>query len=394
MPRVVAYIPYLDEKPSGMQRFASEMVRALRRHGVDLTVVVGECHGRPAWLREVDHRVVFSGRWASRVPRPLVALARVAWLQTVLPFVVEKGAVVLLLAHETAPFPLVDQVAVVHDLTDYKPYSGRASLGTAVRNKLWRAGLLRSEAVVAISRATRRDLVEVLDLNAGRVSVVYEGVDRARFVPPDRPSDGDRQLAEAGRARPFLLYVGTLDPHKNVPFLLRVYQGLLDEGHEVDLVLAGRYSAEQADAHARTLSDQARRGVRWAGFVSDAALAELLAASAAFVFPSRNEGFGLAAAEAMACGAAVVSSDAGSLREVVAAGGVLLSPDDLEGWVSTLGRVLTHADYRDELGARARARADAFSWDRAAASYADVIAAVQRRIASPPAGGASEGRDA
>ena len=391
MPRVVAYIPYLDEKPSGMQRFASETVRALHRHDVDLAVIVGECHGRPAWLDGVTHRVVFSGRWVRRAPRPLVALARVAWLQVALPFEVGEGDVVLLLAHETAPFPLVDQVAVVHDLTDYKPYSGRASVGTAVRNALWRTGLLRSKAVVAISRATRQDLVEILDVDPARVRVIYEGVDRTRFAPLDRPSSGDRQLPERP-ARPFLLYVGTLDPHKNVPFLLRVYQRLLDEGSDVDLVLAGRYSTSQAEAHARTLSDQARRGVRWLGFVDDDTLAGLLAASTAFVFPSRNEGFGLAAAEAMACGAAVVSSDAGSLREVVATGGVLLSPDDLEGWVSVVRRVLASDDYRDELRARARARADAFSWDRAAAAYADVVAAVRRPGALPPVGAAD--RDA
>ena len=143
--------------------------------------------------------------------------------------------------------------------------------------------------------------------------------------------------------------------------------------------MPGRYTPAQAGALVADLPAEARAGVRWAGFVDDAALAGLLGTCAAFVFPSRNEGFGLAAAEAMACGAPVVSSNAGSLAEVVGGGGVLLSPDDAEAWTATLARVLTDADFRADLSRRALARSDAFSWDRAADAYARILA----RLAAP-----------
>ena len=361
------YVPYVDDQATGVQRFASEMVRALRRVGLDAELVVGERHGAPPWLDGVPHRVAL-GRWASRVPRPVSALARAAWLQAVFPFVAGRGATLISLAHELAPFPAVRQVAVVHDLTDYKAYAERGGLGTRVRNLLWHLGLKRSAAVVAISEATRRDLVDVLGVNGA--TVVYEGVDRSRFSPAAGESS---EATVAAADRPFLLYVGTLDPHKNVPFLMGVYQALIERGHVVDLVLAGRHRPEQVQPLTAELSGAARAGVRWAGFVDDAQLARLLATCAAFVFPSRNEGFGLAAAEAMACGAPVVSSDAGSLAEVVGAGGLLLSPDDGPGWVAALDRILTDPAHRDDLAARALARAEAFSWDRAAEAYRALI---------------------
>jgi len=262
----------------------------------------------------------------------------------------------------------------VHDLTDFKAYAGRNGTLSRVRNRLWQTGLNRSDVVIAISEATRHDLAATLGISGSRVRVVYEGVDQERFTP------GGPGVATAP---PFLLYVGTLDAHKNVPFLLRIHAELVARGLDVELVLAGRHPRERVAALADALPEAVRERVRWAGFVDDAELVRLLRSCAAFVFPSLNEGFGLAVVEAMACGAPVVSSGAGSLEEVVGAGGLVLPPTDEGQWVGALERVLGDPSYREALVARAVTRAEAFSWDRAAASYRECLGGSAPRYRPP-----------
>lgn len=364
-PRTFVYLPYVDAEAAGMQRYASQMILALRRAGLNFELIIGELHGRPAWLGDLDFRVALPTR-AARLPRPIAALGRLLWLQ--LRFAAATGAsredIFLALGHELPSFPRTRQIAVAHDLTDFKAYSGRGSVATRARNRLWAAGLRRAETVIAISAATRADLVAQFDLASDRVEVVYEGVDAALFnarerVPTAPPS--------------YLLYAGTLDPHKNVPFLLEVFGRLRATFEDVQLKLVGRHDPDRRKALAEAMPAATARAVEFLGFVSDEALAELMRGCAAFVFPSRNEGFGLAPVEAMACGAPVLAADAGSLPEVVGDGGILLSPDDSRAWVDELAKLLSDDTYRAGLSARAIERAGLFSWDEAAQSYVKLI---------------------
>lgn len=358
------YLPYVDAEAAGMQRFASQMILALARARVPFRLVIGEAHGRPAWLDGLDHRVAIGAATANSLPRAAVAVARVAWLQLVFPRIARAGDTLLALGHELPPLPRIRQVAVVHDLTDFKPYAERGSTATRARNRLWKAGLQRAAAVIAISEATRRDLLDLFGLDPARVTVIHEGVDRALFRP-----------TAATASTRYLLYAGTLDPHKNVPFLLDVFARLKALVPDIRLKLVGRHDPARTATMRGSVPDAIRGDVQFVGFVSDETLAALMAGCAAFVFPSRNEGFGLAPAEAMACGAPVIAAAAGSLPEVVGNGGVLLSPDDAGAWVGELVRLLGDEAYRETLSARALARSDAFSWDAAAAAYAEVITA-------------------
>lgn len=361
------YLPYADESATGMGRFASEIIGALRRSGLEFTLLLGEVQGSPAWLRDIPHRLVFRPEAARRLPRFVVAIGRVVWLQFRFAHVAGRSATLLALAGELAPFPSFRQVGVAHDLTDLRAFAGRASLGVRVRNALWAAGLRRSLATIAISRATRRDVIDTFGLPPERVHVVYEGFDPGTFAPALPPN-----VAAAAETR-FLLYAGTLDPHKNLAFALKVFARLRAEGRPLKFRLVGRQPADRVAALLAAVPPDTRRDVRFEGFVSDARLADLMRGCAAFMFPSRNEGFGLAPVEAMACGAPVIAAAAGSLPEVVGEGGVLLDPDDVDGWTRHVGRVLDEPDYARELRARALARASLFSWDRAAAGYRMIL---------------------
>ena len=358
------YLPYVDEQGTGMQRFGSEMILALLRTGMPVRVLLGEVQGKPKWLEGVPHEVLIGPGAARRVPRPVTAVARLMWLQFLLPLRARGKATVLTLAdRDLATFPMFRQVAVVHDLTQARELRLHRSRARDARIRMWKTALRRSDRVIAISEATKRDLVESFGVDPARVDVVYEGYDPATFYPRTSEPQGT----------PYLLYAGTLAPNKNIPFLLRVFCTVRDAGSNVELQLAGRYPPERVAELMAAVPEQHRAAVKMIGFVSDQELGERMRGCTAFVFPSLSEGFGLAPVEAMACGAPVVSSEATSLKEVVGEGGVLLSPQDEQGWVDALTRVLASADHRRELSERALRRSTAFSWERAAQAYQAII---------------------
>jgi glycosyltransferase involved in cell wall biosynthesis len=251
------------------------------------------------------------------------------------------------------------QIAVAHDLTQLRNYAQRGGRIERLRQRLWIFGMKRSEKVIAISDATRRDLIETGGLREDRISVIYEGFDPLIFRPASQ---------EANPARPFLLYAGTLAPNKNLPFLLRAFV-TVREAQDVDLVLVGKQEPQAVATLLANIPERLRKSVEFRGFVTDEQLALLMQQCAAFVFPSLNEGFGLAVVEAMACGAPLISSNAGSLAEVVDRGGILLDPNDSDGWTAAIDRVLRDHRFRQELSARALERSSRFSWSEAAQAY-------------------------
>lgn len=360
--RVWVYLPYVDERAAGLQRYASQMILALQRAGLRFELIVGELHGRPDWLGQVPHRVILDAPIFARLPRSVSATLRLLRLQTMFLRARVGGGTLLALGHEALARPPMGQVAVAHDLTHLKTFSKHEPLSKRIRNRLWKSALERSRSIIAISHATRRDLIEVFGLDPDRIEVVYEGVDRGLFRPlVEEPANAAMV--------PYLLYAGTLQPHKNVGLLIEAYVRLRRDVEACDLKLAGNYTAEQVDALVAKIPAALRGDVHFVGFVSDEALAGLMRHCAGFVFPSRNEGFGLAPVEAMACGAPVLAADAGSLTEVIGDGGVLLSPDDVDVWHAEMLRLVREPDRRRALSERALRRSDIFSWDDAALSY-------------------------
>ena len=353
------YLPFVDERGAGMQRFGEEMIAALDREGFEFELLVGERLGRVAWLEARPHRLLLSPGLSARLPRGIAALIRLALVQQVLS---RPRQSVLALAHEVAIRPRGRQIAVVHDITWLKSFAPPRSRSTMMRDVLWRAGLKRSQ-VIAISKATRADVAAWAGVDAAAIPVVYEGFDPHLFYPG----------GEGKTDRPVLLYAGTLATHKNVPCILAAFARVRERGIDAVLKLVGRYEASQATTLLASVPERWHDDIDFAGFVSTEQLGNEMRACAAFLFPSRNEGFGLAPVEAMACGAPVLSSPGGSLAEVVAEGGLLLDPDNVEGWADAIATILTDGKAATTLRERARTRAEAFSWDRAARQYRAIM---------------------
>jgi len=265
-------------------------------------------------------------------------------------------------------------VAIVHDLAAFDALLQpnrrsmvieRVTLGLAVR---------RAAALIAVSRATADALCARFPAATGKVTVALEGVS-----PALAQAASEQELAALPPAG-FVLAVGTLEPRKNLPRLAAAYAALPAELRAAHpLVIAGRIGWRSGETLAAiaALGDQAVE----LGFVSDVALAELYRRCALLCYPSLGEGFGLPVLEAMAAGAAVVTSSVSSLPEVGGDAVAYVDPRSAESITAALRELLTDRARRLELGERARRRAREFSWERFAATVLAVLedAAALRR---------------
>ncbi len=223
-----------------------------------------------------------------------------------------------------------------------------------------------ADHIIAVSQTTRADLMAYFGLPSERISVVYEAASAVyRPLPPEVTRE---TLARLGLEPGYILFVGTWEPRKNLPMLLRAYARLLDRRLEVPpLVLAGRrgwlYQEILEWPHRLHIADR----LRWIEGPEDSTLAALYNGAAFLVFPSLYEGFGLPAVEAMACGTPVIVSDRGALPEVVGDAGMILPAEDELQWAAAMEALLEDAGAREQMRRKGLERAATFSWDRAAA---------------------------
>jgi glycosyltransferase involved in cell wall biosynthesis len=233
-----------------------------------------------------------------------------------------------------------------------------------------------ADFITADSENTRNELTTLLDAPPGRVEVVYGGVDD-RFQPIE-----NQELLEATRRKyglhfPFILYVGTIEPRKNLSRLLRAYTIMRNRGVKHRLVIAGGLGWLYQDVLREIEELSAEHEVAFLGRVADDDLPTLYSLGDVFVFPSLYEGFGLPPLEAMACGRPVVCSNTSSLPEVVGDAGLLVSPYDVEGLADAVQGLLENPELRAQLGGIGYDRAKRFTWQASAERMLEIY----RRLA-------------
>lgn len=269
-----------------------------------------------------------------------------------------------------APCPTVVSVMDLSFLTH--PQTHRPLNRTYLR-LLTKASCLRARRIIAISEWTRRDIVQHYAIDPWRVDAIPLAVDHARFRPLS--SDARRAFRTAhdvGERAVF--YLGSIEPRKNLTRLIEAFARLRAPAQLfIGGSLAWKYDETFAQVQRLGIGDR----VRMLGRVEPQDLSAWYSSCTAFAYPSLYEGFGFPPLEAMACGAAVVSSNASSLPEVVGDAGLLVEPTSIDALAAALARALDDETLRVNLQQRALARAAGFTWERVAAGTLAAYAAAQ-----------------
>ncbi len=347
----------------GLARYTASLCETLERAGVPFRLVVP----RHPWPVRVAHRLLRPLGWDVRTFFTTYPLAADLEMGVLTHLTAQQMATLLWLRPGLHPV-----VVTVHDIV---PYLTRRQRGMQAYGSIWERwldilatrALARADILIADSAYTRETVVQALGYPAECIRVVPLGVDHTLFRPRPVPPDFDARYGLDPRGR-YMLYVGSENPRKNLPFLLRAFARLRQALTDVRLIRVG---AVQYLPQARILQEQMERlglpdAVIHYPSVPDEDLALFYNRADLFVFPSLYEGFGLPALEAMACGTPVVCSDAASLPEVVGDAALRVSPSDEEGWAEAMRRALTDVSLREELRVRGLERARAFTWEQTA----------------------------
>jgi alpha-1,3-rhamnosyl/mannosyltransferase len=324
-----------------------------------------------------------SPRERNRWGAPLKALAKAAYrvhLQTV----ARWGRFDLYHEPNFVPFRThLPTVVTVHDLSVLLYPEWHPADRVRFHERHFRNGIRQADHVIVVSESVRREVIAELGLPPDRVTAVLNGIgDHYAPQPPDTVAAVQRALGLPPR---YFLAVGTIEPRKNVFTLLRAFCDLPAPVRETcPLVLAGGWGWK-SDPERELFENEARhRGAFHLGYVADGDLPGLYAGSAALLYPSYYEGFGLPPVEMLACGGAVVASTAAAVREVVGGHAELLDPHDLAGWRDAMHRIATD-DAINRLSCHGGiAHARQFTWDAAARRTLDVYRRVLGIASAPP----------
>ena len=358
----------------GSEIYARRLIPAMLEADGDLELVAfASREGAPSlrgepWSPSVSV-IELPVRATSRARRVLVE-------QTLLPLAVRRAGVdILHNLFTTAPvLHRVPQITTIHDLI-YKRFpeahAGPLSLGMSALVPL---AARRSSRIIAVSKATRNDVVELLDVDPSKIDVIYEGPGSRPSADPE-PEDALRSRYSLGDA-PIVLSVSAHRPHKNIERLIDAMARI--EGPAI-LVIPGYETRWEKDLTAHTRRVGVSERVRFLGWISDDELEGLYEAAICLAFPSLAEGFGLPVLEAMMRGLPVACSDAASLPEVAGEAALYFDPLDTGAMAEAIATLLRDADFRERLAALGRERAAGFTWPRAAA---ETVACYERALAT------------
>ena len=273
------------------------------------------------------------------------------------------------LYHEPSHVPLPyngPQVVTVCDLSCFDHPETHPKERVELMQRNMPAAMAKADHIIVISEATGAALQRWFNVDKSRITNTYLAAD-PRFHPQTADALAPALTSLGLVSEAYVLCVGTLEPRKNLTTLFLAYGGLPAALRQrYPLVVAGM-SGWNTEALMKSAEDLIRRGeLRLLGYVADALIPSLYAGAAAFCYPSRYEGFGLPALEAMASGVPVITSNQTSLPEVVGDAGLMLDPDDVDGLREQLQRLLEDRLFAEMLGQRGLVRSRLFSWERCA----------------------------
>lgn len=365
----------LPARPAGAGTYILQLIQALAdsNEGHDLIVFVQRSRSN---LFQDNPSRRFMVVPVSDMPPAL----RLIWEQVSLPRLCRDHQLDLLHSlHYTSPArsPCLS-VVTFHDMTFFM-YPQLHTLSKRVLFPIFiRSSARQANALIAVSEATRQDAIRLLKIPPEKITTIPNGV-AAHFHPLT-----DQVQLEACRQRyslpkDFILYVGTMEPRKDLPLLIRAFQRLVQEDTSHHLVLVGRQGWMVGELGKTIKQFQLEPFIHTTGYVPYSDLPMIYNLARVFVYPSIYEGFGFPPVEAMACGTPVIATSIPVNRDHIGEAGLLLPPGDEDSLFDNLSRLIKDRQFREELSARGIQRSKAFSWRKSALSTMEVYS----RLAHP-----------
>lgn len=326
-------------------------------------------HAPPDWQFEAmvgaGNRAAFPGVSMSRARLDTEPpWRRIFWEQALQPWQLRRYDIYHALAFVAPIILTAPMVVTVYDLS-FLRFPARLSAARRLYLRAMTAlTCARARRVLAISQSTANDLTTHLGVPAGKIDVTPLGYDKAAFRPL-LEADTSHFRRKQGLPERFWLYLGTLEPRKNLPLLLKAY-ARLGETERLPLILGGGIGWMAQEIFATIERLELGEWVKHAGFIPTADLPFWYNCAEAFLFPSVYEGFGLPVLEAMACGTPVITTNSSSLPEVAGRAAKCLPPSDIELWTGALRALKRDGEWRDLARTRGLERAQQFSWARTA----------------------------
>lgn len=371
--------PLLEKTPGGVSLFTRTVIEGLAERAHKPFVVFSNAAkiSAPSFPRHhalVEHR--------TRIPNKLLNLSIAAFGYPTLDARIAPDRPHTVFAPNinfTSLKPSTRLILTVHDLT-FELFPEFYSLKSRAWHRLVNPRKLcaRADMIIAVSKNTRADLIEIYRVPEEKIAVIYPGIGGA-YVKQKNGGDEMRAGNEGylhpsfNLPLPYILYLGPLEPRKNVLGLIRAFEMIADSHHEMKLVIAGAegYGAERIRTAARASSAASR--IIYRGLVADEEKWTLLRHASLFVYPSFYEGFGFPPLEAMAAGCPVVASYAGSLGEVLRDAALLVDPVRPHELRDAMDLVLRDAALRTYLRQRGFERVKQFRWEETVEKIAKIL---------------------